>query len=388
MAQGSIRKHVREAGIRYEVVVDLGPGPDGQRRQRSKSFKTKKEAQAHLAAWRVEIDKGAAVDRSQQTVAQMMEYWLQTHVRPRLRPKTVYDYEQTITKHIVPALGPIPVQKLGPDVLQQFYSDKLAAGCGVRTIRLCHLHLSQALKQAVRLGLVARNVADLVTQPQERPREMQTWSAEEAQAFLAVADRSDHGPLWLLALTTGLRRGELLGLRWKDVDLERGVLHVRQTVIALRRHAGFSQPKTPRSRRSAALLDPVTLALREHKRRQNAQRPALGATWRDHDLVFCTGLGTPINPDNLKRDYDRLVALACPTSASTMCATPSPRTPWQVAPTSRPSARPSATPTSASRCALTPTCCPSSAARWPPRSAPPSSPRRSRTSREMRSTRL
>src|SRR5205823_9706634 len=116
--------------------------------------------------------------------------------------------------------------------------------------------------------------------------------------------------LWLLALTTGLRRGELLGLRWKDVDLERGVLHIRQTVIALRGHAAFSQPKTPRSRRSASLLDPITLALREHKRRQNAQRLALGATWQDHDLVFCTGLGTPINPDNLKVDYDRLVKLA------------------------------------------------------------------------------
>jgi integrase len=311
MAQGSIRKHVREGSVRYEVVVDLGKDPvTNKRRQRTKTFKTKKEAQAYLAAWRVEIDRGVAVDRSQQTVAQMMEYWLQTHVRPRLRAKTVYDYEQTITKHILPALGPIAVQKLGPDVLQQFYSDKLAAGCGVRTIRLCHLHLSQALKQAVRLGLVARNVADLVTQPQERPREMQTWSAEEAQAFLAVADQSGHGPLWLLALTTGLRRGELLGLRWKDVDLERGVLHVRQTVIALRGHPAFSQPKTPRSRRSADLLDPVTLALREHKRRQNAQRLALGAAWQDHDLVFCTGLGTPIDPDNLKRDYQRLVALA------------------------------------------------------------------------------
>ena len=88
------------------------------------------------------------------------------------------------------------------------------------------------------------------------------------------------------------------------------MLHVRQTVIALRGHAAFSQPKTPRSRRSASLLDPVTLALWQHKRHQNAQRLALGATWQDHDLVFCTGLGTPINPDNLKRDYVRLVALA------------------------------------------------------------------------------
>jgi len=176
MARGSIRKHERESGVRYEVVVDFGPDPvTGRRRQRTRSFRTKKEAQTAMTAWLTEIDKGTAVNRSARTVGELMRYWLDTHARPRLRAKTVFDYEHTINKHIIPDLGAISVQKLTPERLQTFYADKLAAGGGVRTIRLCHLHISQALKQAVTLGLVARNVASLVTQPQEPPKEMHVW---------------------------------------------------------------------------------------------------------------------------------------------------------------------------------------------------------------------
>jgi integrase len=313
MARGSILpRRLKNGEARYDVTIELPP-VNGKRRQEYKTFKTKREAAAYLNARLGEIEKGVVVEKSKMTVADLMADYL-NDARATTRPTTLASYEHTIRKHILPALGPVPVQKLTPLELKKFYADLDAQLCaaarGRRVLQLCHFHIRKPLKQAVRLGLVARNVADLVTQPQERPGEMQTWSAEEAQAFLAVADQSGHGPLWLLALTTGLRRGELLGLRWKDVDLERGMLHVRQTVIALRGHAAFSQPKTPRSRRSAALLDPVTLALREHKRRQNTQRLALGATWQDHDLVFCTGLGTPIKPDKRKRDYDRLVALA------------------------------------------------------------------------------
>jgi len=311
MARGSIRKHERATGVRYETVVDYGIDPiTGKRRQRSKSFKTKKEAQAALTAWLAEIDKGTAVDRSTQTVAEMMDYWLATEVRPRLRAKTTFDYEHTITKHILPALGPIPVQKLTPERLQKFYSDKLAEGCGVRTIRLCHLHLNQALKQAAKLGLVSRNVASLVTQPQETPGEMRVWDVAQAQAFLAVAYKSAYGPIWMLALATGLRRGELLGLRWRDIDVERRVLHVRQTVGALRGRPEFKPPKTRSSRRTVPMQGVIIAALRAHKRGQDDRRRALGEAWQDHDLVFAAANGNPINPDNVGRDFQRLVRLA------------------------------------------------------------------------------
>lgn len=311
MARGSIRKHDRDSGVRYEVVVDYGADPvTGKRRQRTKSFKTKREAQAALTAWLSEIDKGTAVDHSAQTVAELMRYWLDTYARPRLRAKTVFDYEHTVNKHIIPALGTLPIQKLTPERLQRFYSDKLAEGCGVRTIRLCHLHINQALKQAIKLGLVSRNVASLVTQPREAPGEMQVWDATQAQAFLAVAHQSVYGPIWILALATGLRRGELLGLRWRDIDFERHVLHVRQTVGPLRGRPEFKPPKTRSSRREVSVPEAVIAVLKDHRRGQNERRLALGEVWQDHDLVFAAANGNPINPDNVGRDFRRLAQRA------------------------------------------------------------------------------
>jgi integrase len=310
---GSITKRkLKDGSLRYDVVVDLGPDPvTGKRRQRKQTFKTKREAVAFKTARLAEINQGVAVDRSPQTVAQMMEYWLDTYARPNTRPATLEGYTLTVRVHINPVLGAIPVQKLTPDVLEKFYADKLAAGCGARTIQLCHLHISQALKQAMRLGLVSRNVADQVTPPRWTRREMSVWTLDEARRFLAVADQSHHGPIWALALATGMRRGELLGLRWQDVDWERGTVSVRQTVTVLKGAAHIGPPKTKSARRTITVEPPEVLdALKEHRRAQYERRLAVGPGWQQHDLVFSTGIGTPINPGNLDRDFYRLVGRA------------------------------------------------------------------------------
>jgi integrase len=297
--------------VRHDVVVDLGKDPVmGKRRQRKKTFTTKREAQASLTAWLASIDNGTAVERNRQTVAEMMVYWLDTYARHNCRPKTVYDYTRIIRTPIVPTLGAIQVQKLTPDALQAFYSERLAAGCGPRTVEMCHQRLSTALKQAVRLGLVSRNVCDLVTPPRVASREMATWDGDQARRFLAVAGQSAYGPIGIVALATGLRRGELLGLRWRDVDVERRTLSIRQTVGLVGTTILAGQPKTRSGRRTIPVPADVIEALREHRRRQNERRLALGPIWQDHDLVFAAANGNPINPDNLRRDYARLVALA------------------------------------------------------------------------------
>jgi integrase len=223
---------------------------------------------------------------------------------------TLDRYETVIRVHIVPLLGPIPVQKLTAAMLEKFYSDKLAAGCHPRTLRLCHLHLGQALRQAMSLGLVSRNVTEVVTPPRVPPSEMQTWDGDQARRFLAVAHKSAYGPIWIAALATGMRRGELLGLRWRDVDFERGVLRVRQTIGVLHGAPDVKRPKTRSSIRDIPVQVEVLEMLREHKRAQDEQRRTLGAAWQDHDLVFAAANGNPIHPDNLKRDYNRLVKAA------------------------------------------------------------------------------
>ncbi len=311
MAAGTIIKRPLAGGkVRWDVYFDLPREDDGKRRQRKRVFTTRREAQEFLTTQRAEIAKGVAVDRSEQTIADLMNFWLDTYARHNVSPKTFQGYSDTIKNHIIPVLGRVEVQKLTPAMLQSFYSSKLAAGCGPRTVRLVHLHLDQALTQAMTMGLVARNVSDVVTAPRARPRDMDTWTAEQARAFLRAAHSSAHGPIWVVALATGMRRGELLGLRWRDVDFERGTLSVRQTVGLLRGVSEFKKPKTKSSVRDIPVQPEVLDALRAHKIAQNEQRLAKGSLWHDYGLVFTSEVGTPIHGDNLRRDYDRLVTRA------------------------------------------------------------------------------
>jgi integrase len=227
-----------------------------------------------------------------------------------VRAKSYETYERIIRVHLKRGLGTIRVQALKPEHVQQFYAAKLAAGCGKRTVEMCHMRLSQALKMAVEHGQVARNVAQVVKPPRARAREMQTWSKDEAQRFLAVASQSAYGPLWAVALATGMRRGELLGLRWQDIDVERRIIHVRQAAIAVGGVTEIGSTKGDRSRAIHGIPPAILADLREHKARQNAQRLQLGSLWQDHDLVFPSAVGTPIYGQNLAREYDRLVKLA------------------------------------------------------------------------------
>lgn len=296
---------------RWEVVVELPADPaTGKRRQATKTCATYKDAKEHRTKWLHEIYEGSAVEHSPVTIQEVMEYWLDTHARPRLRAKTVYDYEQIIRRYIHPALGRVKVQDLTTRRVQQFYTQLLGVGCGAPTVRRIHLHLNQALKQAVTHGLVTRNVAALATQPKAQPREMQVWTAAEAQAFMAVAPGSRYGPLWQTELGTGMRRGEVLGVRWQDIDLDEGLLHVRQAVGSVKGRVEIKGLKTKGSRRTIPLAEPLIVALKQHKRTQNERRLMHADLWHDNDLVFASDTGSPINPDNLSSDYRRLVQAA------------------------------------------------------------------------------
>jgi integrase len=203
-------------------------------------------------------------------VGEFLEYWLDVYAAQK-SPNTAVEYRRIIENHIIPKLGRIRLQKLTPAQVQQFYADKRAAGCGTRTLQLCHLRLSQALKMALRLGLVSRNVTEVVEAPRHQTKLKAPWSGVEIGRFLQEASTSHYGPIWLLLSLTGMRRGEALGLRWSDIDWAGGCLVVSQAVVMVSGKCTISQPKS-RKRRTIPLTPELMQALREHRGRQNEHR--------------------------------------------------------------------------------------------------------------------
>ena len=193
-----------------------------------------------------------------------------------------------MNKHVIPALGNVKLAKLTPAHLQGFYRTKLDAGLSPRTVQYLHVVLHRALKQALRWSFVTRNVAEAVDPPKVHKKEVTPLSPEQTRVFLKAASEAGDRleALYVLAIHTGMRQGELLALKWEDVDLDAGVLRVKGT-------------KTARSRRTVKLSETALKALGSHLTRQLGEIDRVGSMWRENGLVFATAIGTPLNRHNL-----------------------------------------------------------------------------------------
>jgi integrase len=228
MARGS----VRQRGTTWTVVLDE-PRANGRRRQRSKGgFRTRKDAERYLREQLVSLDAGTYMAPHKLTVATYLaEQWLPAMQARGLRPSTLERYEDHVRCAITPALGGLPLQGLMPTHLNKLYGDLRTAGRAPKTIRNIHGVLSKALADAERWGLVGRNAARLADVPAVARPKLRVWSPEQTRAFLAAVANDRLFAAWLLAATTGMRRGELLGLRWEDIDLDTGVVRVAQARV-------------------------------------------------------------------------------------------------------------------------------------------------------------
>jgi integrase len=282
--------------------------PDGQRRDFY--ARTKQEALTKLRAARRAHDDGLPAFTAKQTVGTYLAGWL-AGARPALKPRTWQRYEQFVRLYAAPALGTIPLTALTPADLRELYAARLEAGASSTTVHQLHAVLHRALEQAYRDGLSARNVADLVKAPRPAGHEMQTLTPEQARSLLTTAADERLEALYVLALHTGARQGELLALRWPDVELDAGSLNVRGTMQRTKDGLRIESPKTAGSRRRVSLTRAATEALRRHRLAQNAERLKLGAAWDDNGLVFANELGRPIEAGNLlRRSFWPLLAKA------------------------------------------------------------------------------
>jgi integrase len=308
-----MRGHIRKRGNSWSVVVDHDRDEDGKRRQKWHSgYRTKRDAERALTEILNRIGSGTYVDPGRQTMTEYLREWL-VAIQRTVRPGTWTSYRSNIERHVVPRLGGRELRQLSASHLNVLYSELLddgrcdgAGGLSPRSVRYVHTILHRALRDAVRWGKLPRNPAEMADPPRSRAPEMKTWQKEELRRFLASVEDDRLYAAWLLVSTTGLRRGELLGLRWSDLDFEAGRAAIRQTLSSVGGKVTFSTPKTTKSRRSIA-LDPATLAaLRRHRDAQDEERATWAECYTDLDLVFCREDGTPLRPDSITRRFHDL----------------------------------------------------------------------------------
>lgn len=333
-------------------ALTVGRLPNGKLDRRTVAAKTRAEVQGKLQELQSRAAHGLIGDaaKERETVAGYLARWLEAN-KATVRLSTWWHYERIVRLHVVPALGTKKLRAVRPDDLQRLYAAKLAEPVRPRPgqkrarattytpkmVHHIHAALHRAFGQAVKWGYLVRNVVEAVDPPSVPRMEMRPpdgnalgrlldTANEGAARYRGALERGEspsrasqeHGDrlaaLWTTAVYSGLRQGELLGLKWEDVDLDAGTITVRRILARVRGVHGsepvFGEPKTSKSRRTVALPSEAVQALRAHRAQQNAERLATGLAWADYGLVFATHLGTPLHSRNVLRDYKKALARA------------------------------------------------------------------------------
>lgn len=295
---------------RYQGRLDLGY-VSGKRRRKAVYGKTRREVQHQLVKLRRDLQQGIPSADERQTVAQFLTRWLEDAARHTIRPSTYDGYANLVRRHIAPEIGRMPLAKLTPQRLSALYGVLLDKGLAPRTVQYAHAVLRRALAQAVRWNLLPRNVADAVDAPLPKRKEIAALTADQSRQLLDSARADRLYALYVLALTTGMRSGELLGLKWQDVDWHKATLHVRRTLGRTSAGVTFGEAKTAKGRRAIALPGLAVAALREHRAAQLEERLKAGSLWEDNDLVFPNHVGRPMERQNVaKRSFKPLLQRA------------------------------------------------------------------------------
>jgi integrase len=294
--EGSISK--RKDGrwmARYTVHTVKGP------KRKTVYGKTRKEAADRLAKALSDRTEGIVYNNENITVGEYLDVWLKSSVRGSIRQSTYDRDAYLVENHVKPALGSIKLKNLSFAHVQGFYQDRLDAGLSASTVHKVHTILHKAFARAVAWQMVPRNVTDAVDPPRPAPREMRPLSPAEARKLLDAAQGDRLEALYVLAVTTGMRQGELLALKWQDVDLGNATVSIRRTLTRSGGRYTLGEPKTKKSRRSIRLTPRAANVLEQLLKRQLSDIQMLGDNYAEQGLVFSTDTGTPFNPSNVRQ---------------------------------------------------------------------------------------
>ncbi|MBI3649625.1 MAG: site-specific integrase [Acidobacteria bacterium] len=307
MAGQLIRRESAKGEVTWLVRVFLNrDSQTGKRKYHNHTVHgNKKDAQRYLNGVLREIDLGVFVEPSAMSLSEYVDKWLKVAARPRVSPRTADGYEALLRRYILEPLGIKRLDSLKALDIQRVYGDMQMRGLSARIIRHTQSALHNALKQAVKWGMLSRNPSEYVELPKVPHKERRVLSPNEAMRFLKTANEMPYGLMFEFALITGMRPEEYLALKWSDVDFERGTVTVQRALVRHKKNWSFRDTKTSRSRRKVPLPAQLLQKLGKHKRNQFEARMKIAPVWQANDLIFCSETGTPLIIPNLTYRYFR-----------------------------------------------------------------------------------
>ena len=298
-----MRGSITKKGKTYSVIVDLGK-INGKRKQKwFNGFRTKKEAESKLTEVLAQLKNNSYIEPSKLTLGEYLINWLEEYAKPNIAITTYSGYRVNIVQHINKHIGNIVLQELQPMQIQAFYNELLKdgkangkGGLSPRSVQYIHMVLRQALEQAYNMQLIVRNVADMVKVPKQIKYTANFLLEEEVTELLKIFKETDIYMPVLLAVGLGLRRGEALGLKWKNVDLKNKVIYIKDNLVPTKNGVEFLEPKTEHSKREIVVPDKIINELIELKNKQEIYKKILKAYYINMDLVCCYDNGKNFSP--------------------------------------------------------------------------------------------
>ncbi len=274
---------------------------------------TKTDAMRRMRELESGLDKGVPIPVGKVTVAEHLHNWLEGYARTSCSQRTEEGYKSIVENHLIPALGHIQLRQLQPQAIQAYYGramDKAGKSLSARTVQKHHRLLSQSLRYAVKQDILGRNVCEMVSPPSWKGKTMRTLTPSELEVLLKNTSDNQFYPVIYTAVSTGLRQAELLGLRWRDIDLDMLSVSVSQTLYKRRGICTFQQPKTEHSRRRVAMTPKLALFLRDYKKERELLYLDLGTILGLDDMVFANHEGQPLDPSMLSHEFASIVKRA------------------------------------------------------------------------------
>lgn len=283
--------------------------PGGKRL--TKSFRTKREAEAWLREMGNQVTLGLDSFNHSTRVSEFIAAWLERK-KLKVKPKTLFDYSRYCQRFIVPVLGEQKMREIKLPTVNAFYALLVKNGCTVEVVRHTHRVLYAIFADAVRQGHLPTNPVQYADVPakEQNPEKIKIFSAAEYETFIQASYSSSFGVLYRLAIITGMRQGELLGLTWRNMELERGEIRVIQQLSRYGQNGSrfeFAPLKTAYSKRTLKIGSQLIDMLKQHSTEQQEYKQLMGSKWKENDLLFTSQSGTPLDQRNMQRDFDKML---------------------------------------------------------------------------------